>query len=396
MKLFQKLLLTPAVLGLFAPIAASASEANLMDVSSYSQVDVEVTQDTFKPLSKKNPLLAGGEGLNQSQSNDFDVDSFSATTTADFSSNFYFGSLDKDGTSSATNFVFDYGVVLTSNISENDSLAVELEAGNAGVLTDIDATSNSNILTISGISYTKQFGDKLTVFMGSGGQAGSTLYDPACAYGGQTEVLEDCGVRVTNLDEGLGTAFGAKLDIGSGFSAAFGYEGQNGTKMGIATKESTDAFGGQLAYAGDNFGVALGVSSIENHNATTNAIDADRGVTTSSSVSAYYQPDLERFPSISVGMESTHDDSAAANADKTTNYFVGVQFDEVGQGSLGAAFGSKAPEKENGDAEKMYEVFYSYNYADGVTITPLMYVKENKAANVNDETGIFLKTSFNF
>ena len=95
-------------------------------------------------------------------------------------------------------------------------------------------------------------------------------------------------------------------------------------------------------------------------------------------------------------MESTHDDSAAADADKTTNYFVGVQFDGVGQGSLGAAFGSKEPEPENGDAEKMYEVFYSYNYADGITITPLMYVKENAAANVNDETGIFLKTSFNF
>ena len=44
----------------------------------------------------------------------------------------------------------------------------------------------------------------------------------------------------------------------------------------------------------------------------------------------------------------------------------------------------------------MYEVFYSYNYADGITITPLMFVKENAAANVNDETGIFLKTSFNF
>ena len=397
MKLFQKLLLTPAVLGFFAPIAASASEANLMDVSSYSQVDVEVTQDTFKPLSKKNPLLAGGEGLNQSQSNDFDVDSFSATTTADFSSNFYFGSLDKDGTSSATNFVFDYGVVLTSNISENDSLAVELEAGNATVLTDFDAVDNSNVLTISGISYTKQFGDKLTVFMGNGGQAGSTLYNSSCAYGGQTDVLDDCGIRVTNLDEGLGTALGASLDFGSGFTAAFGYEGQS--NKGIATKEATDAFGGQLAYAGDNFGVALGFSSIENHDTTTpatNDIDTDRGVTTSSSVSAYYQPDLERFPSISVGMESTHDDSAAANDDKTTNYFVGLQFDEVGQGSLGAAFGSKAPEKENGDAEKMYEVFYSYNYADGVTITPLMYVKENAASNVNDETGIFLKTSFNF
>ena len=94
MKLFQKLLLGPAAIGLFAPITASASEANLMDVSSYSQVDVEVTQDTFKPLSTKNPLLAGGEGLGQGFNDDFDSDSFSATTSASFSSNWAVGAVD--------------------------------------------------------------------------------------------------------------------------------------------------------------------------------------------------------------------------------------------------------------------------------------------------------------
>ena len=92
MKLFQKLLLAPAAIGLFAPISANASEANLMDVSNYSQVDVEVTQDTFKPLSSKNPLLAGGEGLGQDLVSDFDGDTFSSTTSASFSSDFLFGS----------------------------------------------------------------------------------------------------------------------------------------------------------------------------------------------------------------------------------------------------------------------------------------------------------------
>merc|ERR1712078_646721 len=92
MKLFQKLLLTPAVIGFLSPIAANASEASLMDVSNYSQVDVEVTQDTFKPLTSANPLLAGGEGLNQkSSSNDFDGDTFSSTTTASFETNWVMG-----------------------------------------------------------------------------------------------------------------------------------------------------------------------------------------------------------------------------------------------------------------------------------------------------------------
>ena len=81
MKLFQKLLLAPTAIGLLAPIAANATEANLKDVSSYSQSDIEISQDSFKSLSSNNPLLAGGEGLNQASNNDFDTDSFSSTTT---------------------------------------------------------------------------------------------------------------------------------------------------------------------------------------------------------------------------------------------------------------------------------------------------------------------------
>ena len=81
MKFFQKLLLAPAAIGFLTPLAASASEVNLKEVSSYSQSGIEISQDSFKPLSSVNPLLAGGEGLNQSSSNDFDVDSFNATTS---------------------------------------------------------------------------------------------------------------------------------------------------------------------------------------------------------------------------------------------------------------------------------------------------------------------------
>ena len=44
----------------------------------------------------------------------------------------------------------------------------------------------------------------------------------------------------------------------------------------------------------------------------------------------------------------------------------------------------------------MWEAYYSYNYADGITITPVVYVKENAATNVDDETGIILKTTFEF
>ena len=92
-----------------------------------------------------------------------------------------------------------------------------------------------------------------------------------------------------------------------------------------------------------------------------------------------------------------HDDSIADDdADETNHYFIGAQFDNVGNGTLGAAVGSKTPTIENGDAETMWEAYYAYNYADGITITPIVFVKEVDAANTDDETGIILKTSFEF
>ena len=93
MKLFQKLLLAPAVIGVFTPMTASASEVNLKEVSSYTHSNIEISQDSFKPLSSANPLLAGGEGLNQS-SNEFDTDSFSSTTTLDGKAVFVIGGVD--------------------------------------------------------------------------------------------------------------------------------------------------------------------------------------------------------------------------------------------------------------------------------------------------------------
>ena len=39
MKLFQRLLVAPAALGLLAPIAANANEVNLNEISNYSDVE---------------------------------------------------------------------------------------------------------------------------------------------------------------------------------------------------------------------------------------------------------------------------------------------------------------------------------------------------------------------
>ena len=97
MKLFQKLLLAPAAIGVLTPMTASASEVNLKEVSSYSQAGIEISQDSFKTMSSANPLLAGGEGLNQTSNSDFDADSFSSTTTLDGKAVFVIGGVNGNG-----------------------------------------------------------------------------------------------------------------------------------------------------------------------------------------------------------------------------------------------------------------------------------------------------------
>jgi len=256
------------------------------------------------------------------------------------------------------------------------------------------------VVTIDTISYTTTLGDRASAFYAFGdGVAGSALYNTACVYGAQADTFTKCGVSAANVDEGLGAALGASFDFGNGFTAALAYEGQGNSTKGFFSKEATDALGAQVAYNGDTFGVSVSWANIENHdddNSNTVTTGSGDGQTQSIGFNAYYTPDLPNFPSISAGLETNHDDSVSGTTtDETSHYFVGIQWDEIGDGTLGAAIGSKAPYAENADALTMYEVFYSYNYADGITLTPIIYSKDNSGSTA-DETGIVLKTTFSF
>ncbi len=393
MKLFQKLLLGPAAIGLLSPIALSASETNFKDTNNYSQSDFEVSIDSFKPLSNKNPLLAGGEGLStsNSDSSDFDADSFSSTTSASFTANFAAGSID-DGSDSKIHAGFDYVVELSTGFTGNDSLDVELEAGTLGELSAVDFIDDGATLAVASISYTKELGEKLTVFFGDGA-AGNSLYNTACVYGGVTDALDDCGNLNSSIDVEFGTAAGLSADLGNGFAAAIGLETQNSGE-GMFTDEGADAFGAQLSYTGDNYGLSFTWANIED--TTDGDLDADQGATQSYALNAYFAPDLNNFPSVSVGFETNHDDSAALtdSNDESTHYFVGLQWDELGNGTFGAAVGTKTPTAENGTAQVQYEAYYAYNYTDGMTITPLFYSRENTGSA--DDSGVLIKTTFEF
>ena len=396
MKLFQRLLVAPAALGLLAPITANANEVNFKAISNYSDVDdIEFANsfdNTFENNVEFEPLIAGGEGM----VHDHDTDSFSETTTASFSADFAIGAVDGKGISTGVtdgdeDLQAGYGfqIDLNTSFTGEDSLDISLDAGNAGGaigefdLNGAHATAGSDALSVDGVSYTFPVGDSTTVIVGDNTD-GSALFTTACAYGGPGNTLDDCA----NVNAGItggGLTVGAAYDFGNGFTVATGVQT---TETSILTKETSDSYALNAAYIDDSYGVSVTYSTNETG---TNGVDSD----TYTALNAYYS--FDNGMSISAGYEVGSLGNHAAAADETLAYFVGVS-GEVGPGELGAAIGTAGSMTEASSTitELMqYEAYYSYALNDGMTVTPLIYVQE-QSGTASDQTGIMVKTSFSF
>ena len=383
MKLFKSLLVAPATLGLLAPLAATANEVTISD---------------FAPAEELAVTNSRIDGL-EARLNNFEAGSFSETTTASFSADFAIGSVDGTGISTgvtdgdeALEAYYGFQIDLSTSFTGEDSLDISIDAGNSGgAATELDLNGPSESLTVDGVSYTFPVGDKVTAFVGDNTD-GSLLYSTACVYGGPSNTLDDCGNASSALAAGFGTAAGASFDIGNGFTAAVGYEGQGSGTTGLLTKEGADAFGAQLTYTADSYGASVTYANIES-TTTGGAVIAGEDVTYWA-LNGYWTPsEAGSMPSISVGYEMG--DPEKAGAKDTTQYFVGLQWDEIGPGTFGVALGTDGAFAEDATEYMMYEAFYSYPVNDGMTITPLIYVRENEASK-EDQTGILVKTSFSF
>ena len=387
MKLFQRLLVAPAALGLLSPLAANATEVNLNEIATYSEIEsIELTGSFDNDELTKRPLLAGGEGLVDGHSHD---GSFSETTTASFSVDFAIGSVEgKDVTTTVTDgdeaiqATYGFQIDLSTSFTGEDSLDVSLDAGNAnGALAEFDTNATSDALKVDGVSYTFPVGDSMTVIVGDNTD-GSALFTTACAYGGPSNTMDDCANVNAGITNG-GFALGTSYDFGNGFVAAIGFAGP---ETGIMTDESADAYGANVAYTADNYGVSL----------TYGVLESGSNENTYTAFNGYYT--FDSGLSISAGYEIGDLGGQAATADETEAYFIGVN-GEVGPGELGAAFGTAGSQTEAAGVMPdvlMYEAYYSYPVNDGMTITPLIYVKEKTSSTDKDETGVMVKTSFSF
>jgi len=391
MKLFKSLLVAPAALGLLAPMAVTANEFNLTDVSDYSSTEeVESISDfdAAKELAVTNSRVDGLEA----RFNDFEAGSFSETTTASFSVDSAIGY--EDGTDAGDSLGVYYGfqIDLNTSFTGEDSLDVSLDGGNAGTqVSEFDLNSTTDeALTVDGVSYTFPVMGA-TVFVGDN-MDGSTLFSTACVYGGPSNNLDDCGNGSSAIGSGSGTAVGASYEFDNGISVAVGMTGAGSSTSGLLTKESDDSVAAQITYTADSYGVSITGANVED------SATADRNYV---GINGYWTPsDSGAVPSISLGYEK----GTGQNLTDTRQWFAGIQWDEAGPGTFGVAVGTvgastngenKANNPNNDPELIMYEAFYSYAVNDGMTITPLIYSKETEVGS-NDLTGVMVKTSFSF
>ncbi len=369
MKLFKSLLVAPATIGLLAPFSTFAGEANLNDISKYSDVEnIDLANAFVNDEPKHNPLLAGGEGLVDSS----DV-GFSETTAASFSVDTVIGSIDGDTTTESTTFDYQFNIGLSTSFTGEDSLDIAIDNGTAslspmGTTMGFDTGSG---LTVDGVTYTFPVGGA-TMVVGDSTDISST-FTGACVYSAFTDATpDDCG---TGNSLGVGGK-GVTASIGYTFDSGFSLAGGVSSPQSEIVGNSADLYGIEAAYSADSYGVAVAF------------VNADNGYlpeTTYWGVNGYYTFDLA---SLSVGYETEEN----GGTDKT-GYFVGLTFPEVGPGSVNVAAATTGNFADSETEYLTYEASYSYAINDGMTVTPGVFITEKDG---DDLTGIAVKTSFSF
>ena len=258
---------------------------------------------------------------------------------------------------------------LSTSFTGEDSLDVAVLGGNANT-TAVDGVmggdGSGDVLTLDGISYTFPLGG-FTVIAGDGVGV-DDLNTGACAYSAFTDTISDCGT--SSVGGEADSAVAASYDFGNGFTAAGGV-GFASEDTGILSDEDASTIGLEAAYTADTYGVSLAY--------TDN--DEAGGDTSFYSIQASYTPDAAY--SVSAGYEFDDDDADSIFLGLTT---------EVGPGSL--SLGASTQElADDHDDNYMYELAYSYDVNDGMTVTPGLFIIEDAD---DDEFGMVVTTSFSF
>ncbi|WP_269613269.1 porin [Prochlorococcus marinus] len=337
MKLFQRLLVAPAALGLMAPVAVNADTA------------------------------------------------FSSTTTLGGSAFFTVGSVADGGTDDKSEELYmqyKYVLSMKSSFSGEDLLVTGIKAGNAsGPLASMDSAYGGGAdLAVKDLFYSFPVGD-LEVTAGPLVDQDDVVAATTSAYSDAFR-LGSMPYSLAGSETGPGIGVAYSNDSGVVASASFVSVGGADSTVGIGGDNGDDVTTVTLGYNGDGFGGGLVIASNDGEAGTTGYDTFGGGI--------YYSP--ESIPAtISVAYDTKDPEGTAKDE---TDFFVGVDY-EVGPGTLSAAYNSTDVDGSDTFDRTGFEVSYTYAVNDSVTITPGFFTVEDTGAG-DDDSGVVVETVFSF
>jgi len=338
MKLFSRLLVAPAALGLMAPVAANADTA------------------------------------------------FTSTTTLSGSAVFTVGSVADGGpsdTEEELHMQYAYGLEVNSSFTGDDLLSAGILTGNAnGPLEDLErAEEGTGALTVDSLFYSFPVGD-LSITAGPLVDQDDVV---AATTSGYSEAFRLSSMPFSLAGEETGPGVAVAYSNDNGVVASVSYVSSDGanSSVGIGSDEGDDVTTLTLGYNADGFGGGLVLTSQDGEGTGEN------GEYNTIGGGIYYSP--ESIPAtISVAYDTVDADDLGVEA---TDLFVGVDY-EVGPGTLSAAYNSTDVDDGDDNDTTGFEVSYTYSINDNVTITPGFFTVEDSVGD--DDSGVVVETVFSF
>ena len=325
--------------------------------------------------------------------------------------------------SGATNFGYDLRLHLDTSFTGKDLLRTRLRSGNYGqdgnpyggsgynALSALEfGYGSNNSVEVDRLYYSFPVGGDFTIVAGPRVRMDDMLPVWPAAYPADMTIdfFTYAGAPgVYNLALGGGAGFYWQKD---GFSISSSYLSVNANEGnaqfgGLATDGAASSATTQLAYAADNWGLALGYTYASSDNGAglyggnatplANFVQT-MGVTNAFGVSAWWMPEESGWiPSISTGWglnstDNNGDSDRYVDNATSQSWYVGLQWDDVFMegNSFGMAvgqptfvtsidWGSNADVRKEGDSVAdgnfAFEWWYKFQVTDNISITPTVY-----------------------
>ncbi|WP_269613499.1 iron uptake porin [Prochlorococcus marinus] len=428
MKLFQRLLVAPAALGLMAPLAANA---DVTPVSNESDLRSEVIQARVDGVEAQLGEIMAGQ--------------FSSSTKMSGKAAFITGYVDDDAETNTDEITMEYMYQLNLNTSftGEDNLYTRIKTGNVsdhfkdkGQGTYLSAANgNGSVLKVDKLWYQFPVGDSLQVWVGPRIEnyymlaSAPSIYKPVTkqfALGGNGSAYG------SSTSPGFGIAWTQNVEDPSEarFAISANYTSKDGASStsGLSNDDSRSFLLTKVEYGSPTWQVSAAMANKSAPTASCNGYDAyfhtamvgDNGKTTDTTCTGgdmtayglrgYWRPqETGAIPEVQVGYDfASYDEATAGEAEDTAGWMVGLGWKDlfIDGNRAGVAFGSaqaatsvksggsvtEDPEEDN----TRWEAYYTFKVNDGVSVTPAIFGGSDTGAANQDVNGAVLLTEFRF